>query len=214
MTKKLTAQQQLHINNSIREHKVEFLQYNGNILGWHHYIEFPITLFPEFNEEYLSNTMDQITSYSDSEIKHIRCVRIDYDHRIIWIDLISHSNERIRPICPTSLIEGIYADAQKLGSQCMDLLCKVAYNNSLTNAIKYCEDELLLCGEEELRKLVPYDAWLDHFIKMLVSSIWSNSCCHSYSPTSKDDWQTDPPLSHHHIAPPLYNIGDVDYLPF
>jgi hypothetical protein len=187
---KLTAEQQQHINNNIRAHKVEFLTYNGNHLGWHHYIEFPSDLFPVFNKEFMSEIWEQIRTYTDDEIKSIQCVYVHYEHRLVWVDLISHSGKRIVPICPVSLLDNIYKDAEKT-AQCINLLCEAAYKYSLKEATKYCEEEWITCGEEELSKLVPYNDWRTSLIKTVIGII---------SPSNhldRDEWLTEPPLSHH-----------------
>ena len=105
----------------------------------------------------------------------------------------------------------MYQDAENLASQCLNLFCEVAYRNSMNEAIKTCEDQMLLCGEEELRKLVPYEEWMNLFIKKIVTSAWSGcvSSCHS-----EDEWRTDPPLSHNLPAAPGRPRAESDDLPF
>lgn len=203
---KLTEEQQQHIINNIQAHKVEFLTYNGNYLGWHHYIEFPSDLFPVFNKELLSDIWEQIGSYTDKEIKSIRCVYVHYEHRLVWIDLISHSDKRISPVCPVSLLDNIYKDAEKT-AQCINLLCEAAYKSSLKEATKYCEEEWITCSEEELSKLVPYENWWNLLIKTVVGAI--NSSNH----LDRDEWLTEPPLSHHVSQVSVHSNIDSD-LPF
>lgn len=191
----LTAEQQQYIDKEIRTHKVEFLTFKGNYLGWHHYIEFPSDLFPVFNEEFLSNIWEQIGAYTDDEIKCIQRVYVKYQDRQVWIDLISHSDKRIVPICPVSLLDRIYKDAEKT-AQCINFLCEAAYKSSLKEATKYCEEEWITCGEEKLSKLVPYDNWRKLFVMAMNNSIRRPE--HS----DRDEWVTEPPLSHH-----LYQVS-------
>lgn len=211
----LNENQLQHIKNTIRSHKVKFLYYNGNTLGWHHYLEFPSELFPEFNEDVLSEIWEHVGSYTDDDIKHIRCVYVDFDERIVWVDLISHAEKIIALICPNSLLERIYKDADKLASEYMGLLCKTAYQNSLSNAVKFAEDELIQCCAEDLSKIIPYDEWLDYFIKKLLTSAWRN-----ISPgyhICSGDWYTEPHLNHQHISPIHMNATTyttLDDLPF
>ena len=211
MTQKLTAEQLQHINNCIREHKVGYLTYRGNYLGWRHYIELPENLFPEFNEEVVSKICEHMASYSDHDIKSIRCIYVYYERREIWINLVSGSGEIITPICPTSIINGMYQDAEKLASRCLNFYCEAAYRESLNEAIKYCEEEWMMCGKEELLKLVPYDEWMNLFIKKIVTSAWSGCVPSCYS---EDEWRTDPPLSPHLPAAPARPRAESDDLPF
>jgi hypothetical protein len=210
MNKKLTAEQLQHINNCILQHNVDYLSYRGNDLGWHHYIEFPEDLFPDFNEKFLSENWEEIISYSDDEIKSLKCEYIDYECRRVWVNLLGPNGKRVVPICPTSVIDAIYRDAEKLAYLCINLLCKTAYNNSLYEAKKNCKDQWIFCGKDELARLVPYNNWFESFVKVLIRT-WLKG--ESYNRSNRDEWYTEPALSHNVIAPVIRSASDDD-LPF
>jgi hypothetical protein len=210
MNKKLTAEQLQHINNCILQHNVDYLSYRGNDLGWHHYIEFPEDLFPDFNEKFLSENWEEIISYSDDEIKSLKCEYIDYECRRVWVNLLGPNGKRVVPICPTSVIDDIYRDAEKLAYQCINLLCKTAYDNSLYEAKKNCENQSIFCSKDELTRLVPYNNWVGTFVKVLIGA-WLKY--ESSNRPNRDDWYTEPALSHHVITPVICSAADDD-LPF
>lgn len=187
----LTAQQEQHINKCICAHNVEYLTYNGNYLGWHHCIEFPSDLFPEFNEDMLEGMWDFIRSYQDEDIKYLKFVHVKYDQRRLYVDFYNYADKLIYPLCPTSLINNIYREAEEMASEWVPIFCKTTYEAALKKAHMHAEDDWLNIGRDEISKLVPYDQWLDLFLKKLINTMWSDR---RFTHSNESTWITDPPL--------------------